>query len=822
MKKSKFLILAVFLAAVSVQGASGAEETSISGDYVYDLNGTRSAVILEYTGDGGDVVIPDLLDGYTVTEIASEAFPVSCEVLTVTIPDTVAYIGAGAFSAEILTDIFVNDASPYYCDLDGVLFTEDLCVLQQYPAGRKETVYTIPASVLSIENYAFRYAHSLTELEIPDSVQIVGDGAFFDCSSLERVRLGAGAYYLGVCPFYGENLNEIIVDDANEFYCSENGILFTRDMSEIVQYPAGKTEETCSIPDTVTAIAGGAFAGAVYLTQMDIPRNVSVIDDEAFYGCIGLKTVYFPRGLQYIGAYAFSGCENLTAAYFKGNALPQYMWGDGVFSGTPEGFVLYFPQGNNSGWKTPSWKAPDGTVYRTDTFSPAMWEYEICGDGTAAVITGWNGTSADVTVPQDIDGYTVVGIAGHTFEDITLIRTVVLPDTVVSIGDYAFAQCSRITSVVLPESLTEIGDSAFSGCVKLAGVEMPDSLEKIGDNAFYECKLLTEIRFHEGLLYIGTEAFRYCTGLVLLAMPDTVVSIGQAAFADCTALESAVLSAGLSEIPPQMFSDCTALRSAEIPEAVQCIGSQAFYNCGVMTELILSEGLEEIGGSAFRYCVGLTEVILPDSVKVIGSSAFSSCTGLMYAELPAGMTQIPDAMFWDCTALEEIELPETLLSVGSYAFSGTAIESITLPASVNDIGYQAFYGCAFLNRIRFLGDAPEAWGGQIASSDGMLLIVPVEAEGWSNPIWTAGDGEIYRTAPWGVNTLMGDVNGDGSTDTEDGQILSRYFAGYDVTAELKHLYEADTDLDGTLTRRDCMILARYLDGWKTVSLGKNE
>lgn len=153
-------------------------------------------VLLDYNGNGGDVVIPSNV------KYVSSAFS-GCESLTsVTIPDSVTTIGSNAFSScDSLTSINVSKSNKSYVDVDGIVFSKDKTELIAYPAGKTAVSYTIPNSVTTIGGYAFAYCSSLTSVVIPDSVTTIGNDAFYKCTSL------TSATYKGVTYSY-ENIKD--------------------------------------------------------------------------------------------------------------------------------------------------------------------------------------------------------------------------------------------------------------------------------------------------------------------------------------------------------------------------------------------------------------------------------------------------------------------------------------------------------------------------------------------------------------------------------------------------------------------------------------
>lgn len=447
-----------------------------------------------------------------------------------------------------------------------------------------------------------------------------------------------------------------------------------------IPYSAGVDDEGNYIP--VTGLAPEAFKGCTDLQHIALHEEITKIGDRAFEGCTGLEDLVIQgETMPAVGEDAFKDINPDARLWVPIGQVPDYLanedyssaFGDRVFGGGPSNGTISAMTPLAAGEDAPTvelcYYKEDSYVYNEETgdyevtgsqlhmYSLTVYTYDEENGYTSRRLS--DAVTGDITLPDAINGWPIVGISSGVFSGNTALTSMQLPAGVKYIDSYAFSDCTALKSITLPDGLTELGKGAFEGCTALSAITLPESLEEISDYAFWGCNALTEIKLPAGLQKLGTYALSECTALKEVDMSA------------CTKIE--ILNEGV-------FAASTALESVTLPESVWKIDNYAFSGCTAIANLTLPENLYTIGSYAFNGCTALKSIELPHGVSVISNQAFQNCTSLESITLSEDLYSIGNQAFFGCTALKDVVnlRPEPILIYYLYTFSPETYEQATL------------------------------------------------------------------------------------------------------------------------------------------------
>lgn len=550
------------LASSALTGLSAYDRAWVTGDYAFF--GGR---LIAYLGTEKDLTLPSEIGGSAVTEIGSFFLPIF--VRSAALPSVSVKLCDSAFSAE------------RYADSGGTVYSELMRV-------------DFSSASVSVGEGVF-YATQIKEISL--LLENCQENAFFGAEFLTAINVEGDAF------------------------SSEGGVLFDKEKTEIVCYPAGRRAVSYTLPASVRAIGAYAFSSAVYLAEAVLPDGLLTVSKYAFSSCIGLISLALPVGLQNINEYAFYNCIRLTSLSL------------------PESLVSY-----------------SGTA--------------VAGCTSLTNISASGSYMTAENVVFTADGKTLLSFpAGKA-------GAYSVPDGVEKIAPYAFFS-AKLTSVIIPESVFEIGEAAFKNTQKLITVNAVESkLTALEREVFSGCSSLETVVLPDGIASFGEYAFSGCEKLLSINLPDTLEKLGAYAFENCSRLTTLILPENILEIGEFCFKNCSSLTKLVLPKRLENAGQTILWNCKSVYEITmnLSYGLYELFGLASS-TVKLKEVTVHDGVSVVPEMFFTDNMGIERVNLPMSLVRIEERAFYNCTSLQKVVVTgafshQKLRYIGEKAFWG--------------------------------------------------------------------------------------------------------------------------------------------------------
>lgn len=646
----------------------------------------------------------DIPDG--VTYVNTVSFWYNTNINSLTIPQSTTELGSDisgipTFILPKLTNINVDENNKHYCSENGVLFNKDKTILIYYPEGKTDTSYDVPDGVTIIKEGAFVGSISgLNSITIPQSVTEIA-AHFNNC----------------------QNLTSINVDENNENYSSESGILFDKNKTTLISYPVGKTDTSYIIPNGVNVLGYDAFSGCESLTSVTIPNSVTSIGDYAFFHCKSLTSVTIPNSVTSIGYYAFMGTplvNNQNGVYYVDN------------------YVVYCDND------------VEAVSIKPDTIG-------ICDD---AFFRCENITN--LKIPNGVKF-----IGNEAFNRCLSLKTLVIPDSVTNIGYGAFYNTPALTSITIPDSVAN-RDSIFRDKESLTNVKLSDNVTNIGNSAFSGCKNLSSVTFGKNVKKIGNGAFNGCENLSSIKIPDSVTNIGDYAFKQCDKLRSVSIPQKVTTITYCSFLNCKNLSSVTIPNSVTHIYPYAFSGCSNIkdvyyngtaeqwNDVVIRDNNEHLQNAIIHYESTGSEIIEPPiEIEIPHPSENVPETSNAQVSVSLNGSLIDTIPINEDGTLDLSTVPD-----GSYTFTFSADNCAPRDYTAS-IQNGSLIGLDDGVELRLYGDVDDAGDG----------IVDIRDVAKANQYFKTGEGLS------GYMLTVSDVNRDGVIDIRDVAQMNAHFKG---------------------------------------------
>lgn len=426
---------------------------------------TVSNRLLRYNGVSETVVIPEnieIIDAFAftnnktikkvvinenVTEIGDQSFLECSNLREVELAESISKIGAGAFMHTEWLENYPND----------YVIVGDM-VLISYKGNESEV--EIPDTVKIIGRQAFSF-NDCSKIIIPESVETINSAAFMLCSNLAEIEIP-------------DNIE--VIPRRMCYLCPQL--------------------KSISMPEKVRVIGEEAFSNCQLLECIILPSKVKIISKFAFDGCDQLEKLSINDGCRYICSGSFTNCRVLEAVY-----IPRTIIKIGEYA-----FFCC-------------------TQLREVTMNYGV---QYLGEGTFAVCTSLH----DISLPMSI-----VEVGLGCFMDCYNLQTVRCCGNIKEIKMNTFKGCSNLAEIKLSENLEKIGYSAFYKCINLREIDLSDSMKIIGESAFRESGI-EEISIPNNVKMIDLGAFFECYNLKTVKMKEGTEKILAYAFAGCDDLVS--------------------------------------------------------------------------------------------------------------------------------------------------------------------------------------------------------------------------------------------------------------------------------------------
>ena len=472
-----------------------------------------------------------------------------------------------------------------------------------------------------------KYSGTATELIIPESigeytVEGIGMWAFEDCDTLEKIIIPKTVLYLdSTCFDDCYNLKEIVVEDGNEKLVSQEGIVYSKDMKEMVRCPEGKTGDLI-IPDSVEVIQSGALSSCKKIINVTVPENTD-LGQAHFYGWDSLQNVMIAENHDtYISedGIMYDKTDKELVCYPAGRS--------GIFT-VPEN-VTTIASGAFSGNSLRKIYISSNVIeMEAGTFSGCNSLEEITVDDNNVVFSSYQGILYNknkteiIICPMGKSGtielaYGITTIESDDFYGNDNITEIIFPDSLTSIGDSAFSRCEGITEVSLPENVKTLGMSAFQGCTSLKRIDLPSEMTYIGGYCtFLDCVNLTDITIPRNVTSIGMRVFEGCDNLreIKVDKDNTVLYEENGIVYNAIQKKLECCPGGISGV-------------VEVPEGIEIIGAYSFVGCEKITEIILPTSIKELKEATFARCNNLKKIVIPVMTVELGEFIFDDCENL--------------------------------------------------------------------------------------------------------------------------------------------------------------------------------------------------
>ncbi len=674
--------------------------------------------------------------------IGSEVFYNNSGITTFSIPGTVISIGSNSFYGctntiyltfkdgdEILT---LNNSGCRSRKID------DITTSSSYTSRCYDYFYDCPIRLLYLgRNLKYQYSDAVYIYDRVDGKWTSRNRAtapFVGSTTLKKVTIGEKVTFLynhlcNDCDLISSINIPVGIDSIYGHAFDNCDKLATISFKESTEHKLGIGDavfKNCialtnvTFPSQLSTLGSSALQGCTILKDIIFNNNEAyepelTIGDYAFAQCYPVATLTFPGRLKSIGNYAFSDCSYLTDLTFN-DSQKAVSLGYGAFNKDKKQYDSSLPLlGNSNLEKLYMGRNTEYNATKYYGYSPFynqsfLTDVRFSQGGTVTYCKDYLlykvSKCQSLILPESL-----ATVGNSTFQGMSSLETIVIPNNVTTIGTYAFADDKKMLSAKLSTSCAWLKEGLFSNCDTLQAIVIPSVVTKMDTKMFSDCKSLSNVNFEDGtdLIDMGYGAsqtdyglFRDCPVETLylgrwLSYNTAVAS--RSPFYSISALKNLTFGKNVSVVDKYMFSYCTGLEEVFLPDNITSVGLWGFRGCTALKSVRLSEKLSQVSDYGFSECKSLDNVIFPASMTSIADNSFSNCTSLKTLDLGSSLQIIGPSAFENDSTLQGIVIPETLYGLGVASFKNcVSLPNITI-RSISSVGKQAFQGCTGLKWV---------------------------------------------------------------------------------------------------------------------------
>lgn len=548
-----------------------------------------------------------------------------------------------------------------------------------------------------INNWALTGLDDVREIIISSSVKEIEPAAFRDMLGLQKFE----------------------VESNNAAYSSENGVLFNKNKTQLLNYPAQKVEAVYEVAPSVKTISGLAFYGNEKLKSVIIKDTVERIGWGCFGNCSSLESMQLPFVGGIRDYISLSDINHFS--YIFGNIYISNNKMHESHTNLRRGAL-------SIGENEPDSK--DDLVQMYFVLPPSL---------------------KSVVIKNGFDEYNIYNSA---FANCDNIENIKLDCNVRTIGTNAFLECNGVKSICplneensgisIKNTLQHIKYAAFSDCANLANIVLPEHVLTIDNQSFANLESLITCELSEDLEYIYSADDS--TLMAIFAFGSSglnKVFRDNGAFTNCDKLEELIIpQKNLKEIQGASFANCSKLSSVILPKTLQRTGAFAFYNCEGLQDITIN-GPTYIGFAAFAEPQKLNSLVL-DNEKITEYSEYdrasdkTSYLGFLHIPEDANISlepiktstyQFPITLNrWKKVCEFDngvVTAGSTGVGQGGEFLNSDKVKSLTFKEGVTSIGDNSFYSCPNLEKLE-LPDSLQVIGTNFLKSGEKLknVVIP--------------------------------------------------------------------------------------------------